>query len=81
MGVSENIKMKENVPNNKESRNVEQDTKINLKSRPGFESILPKLNLYTKEAIPHVNNASSVNIYPINSGINLTLLNIALKLY
>lgn len=73
--------MKENVPNNKESRKVVHDTKINLKRRPGFDSILPRLNLYTKEAIPHVNNASSVNIYPINSAINLRLLIIALKLF
>ncbi len=71
--------MNANVPKKRARIKVEHDTKINLKRRPGFDSILPRLNLYTNEAIPHENKASSVKMYPINSDIILVLLNIALK--
>jgi hypothetical protein len=77
--LNKKIDVKE--PNNRERRNVEHDTKTNRKSKLGFDSILPKLNLYTNEATPHVIKASKVKIYPINSAINLKLLNIALKLF
>ena len=75
------MNIEEKEPNNSESRKVEHDTKTNRKSKPGLDSILPKLNLYTKEAIPQVNNASKVKIYPIISAINLRLLNIVLILF
>ena len=75
------MNIEEKAPNNRESRNVEHDTKINRKSKPGFDSILPKLNLYTREAAPHVISASRVSKYPNNSSINLRLLNIVLILF
>ena len=74
-------KIEVNAPNTRESKKVEQDTKMSRNNKLGFESILLKLNLYTNEATPHVIRASSVNIYPIISAINLELLNIALKLF
>ena len=83
--IAENIKysikfvvsirnIEEKEPKINARRKVVHDTKINLNSRPGFESIFPKLNLYTKEATPHVIRASNVKIYPINSDIILKLL-------
>jgi len=76
-----NKKIEVNEPNNREKRKVEHVTKIRRKSKLGLDLIFPKLNLYTNEAIPQVNKASSVKMYPINSGINLKLLNIVLILF
>lgn len=76
---NKNIDDKE--PNSRDNRKVQHDTKINLNNKLGLDSILPRPNLYTNEAMPHVNKASNVKIYPTNSAINLKLFSIALKLF